>query len=124
MPTAEGVSVSTLPDDRNDGYGSIVSDIAALVEQVRASMKRIDQAIALEPDCGIELDCDDVVVLDDITPRYRNARAALTTCYTGLGAALSLLLDAKAPARGAVAGRRADETAEYDLEAVRSLGRA
>jgi hypothetical protein len=124
MPTVEGVSVSTLPDDRNDGYGSIVSDIAALVEQVRASMKRIDQAIALETDSGIEVDSDDVVVLDDVTPRYRNARAALTTCYTGLGAALYLLLDAKAARHGTAAGREADETAEYDLESARSLGRA
>jgi hypothetical protein len=124
MPNAEGASASSLSDDRNDGYDSIVSDIVALVEHVQASMKRIEQAIALEPGSGIEHDSDDVVVLDDVTPRYRNARAALNTCYTGLGAALDLLLDGKAPGYQTDPGHDADVAAEYDLRAVRSIGRA
>jgi hypothetical protein len=49
MQNAEGGGVSARSDDRNDGNGSIVSELVSLIEHARASMKLIESAIAMEP---------------------------------------------------------------------------
>jgi hypothetical protein len=48
MQNAGGGSVSARSDDRNDGCASIVSELVSLIEHVRASMKLIEQAIAID----------------------------------------------------------------------------
>ena len=52
MQSAEGGGFSARSDDRNDGEGSIVSELVSLIEHVRASMKLIESAIAMEPAPG------------------------------------------------------------------------
>src|SRR5882672_10331235 len=52
MQSAEGSGFSARSDDRNDGEGSIVSELVSLIEHVRASMKLIESAIAMEPANG------------------------------------------------------------------------
>jgi hypothetical protein len=84
---------SVQSDNRNDSYGSIVSNLGSLVEQVRANMNLIETAIASEAALGDPQATASLVVLDDVTPRYVRANAALNACNAGLGAALHLLED-------------------------------
>ncbi len=93
MQGAEDRRASTLSNNRNDEHGSIVSDLVSLIEHVQASVKPIEQAIVLEAGSDIQQTADHPVVLDDVTPRYQNAKAALNTCSAGLGATLDLLRD-------------------------------
>ena len=93
MQSAEGGGFSARSDDRNGGEGSIVSELVSLIEHVRASMKLIESAIAMEPAFGDPGTSANVVVLDDVTPRYQNARAALNTCNSSLEVTLHLPLD-------------------------------
>ncbi len=83
-------------DDRSDGYSSIISSLGSLVEQVRASMELIESAIAGEASLGIQETAADIAVLDDITPCYVKANAALSACNAGLGIALHMLRDVRA----------------------------
>ncbi|MFH1340511.1 MAG: hypothetical protein ABIL01_04740 [Pseudomonadota bacterium] len=82
--------------DRNDGHHSIVSELVLLIEQVQAGLKQLDAAIARESASGSQDTAGNVYVLDDVTPRYVKASAALDTCNAGLGAALRCLLDVRA----------------------------
>src|SRR5229473_3322770 len=50
MQSAEGGGFSAQSDDRNDGEGS---ELVFLIEHIRASMKLIESAIAMEPASGI-----------------------------------------------------------------------
>jgi hypothetical protein len=81
------------PDSRNDGYFSVVSDLVSLIEHIQASMKMLEQAIARELPLDDLEACDNVVVLDDVTPCYVEANATLNACRAGLGVALHRLLD-------------------------------
>jgi hypothetical protein len=90
--TADG-DASIQPETRNSNYRSIVSDLAALMAQVQASMQLIDAAIIRESPPGNQDVGANVIVLDDVTPRLLKANAALRACNEGLGAALHLLLD-------------------------------
>jgi hypothetical protein len=111
-------SGSARSGDRNDSRHSIVSDLVSLIEHVQASMGLIESAIAMEAAPGRGQVAADLVVLDDVTPRYQNARAALSTCNARLGMALLLLLGARAlPCE-------ADEPARCEFRPVRSVGRA
>jgi hypothetical protein len=100
MQNAADDRVAIQPDDRNAVHRSIVSDVASLIEHVQASLALIDQVIARET-----LDDHDassnVIVLDDVTPRYVKASAALKGCDADLGVALHFLLDSRMPKRGA-----------------------
>jgi hypothetical protein len=89
--TADHGSVRS--DNRNDCYGSIISNLASLVEQVRANIKLLESAIAGEASLGNHEIVANVIVLDDVTPRYARANAALNACNVALGVALDLLLD-------------------------------
>ena len=118
MQSAEGGGFSARSDDRNDGEGSIVSELVSLIEHVRASMKLIESAIAMEPplsDPGLSAK---VVVLDDLTPRYQNARAALNTCNTSLEVTLHLLRDTRR------SPHETNESAASELRSARLVGRA
>ena len=84
---------SVQSDNRNDSDSSIISNLGSLVEQVRANMKLIESAITREASLGNQDAAADIVVLDDVTPRYLRANAALNACDAGLGVALHLLRD-------------------------------
>jgi hypothetical protein len=70
-----------------------------LIEHVQASMKLLESAIASEsaPD-GQE--AANVVILDDVTPRYAQASAALNSCNASLGVALHVLQDTRTAKHG------------------------
>lgn len=102
---------------RNDGHDAIVSDLISLIAQVRTSMGLIESAIEREASPGIREVYADVVVLDDVTPRYVRANVALNSCHAGLGAALDFLKEAKA------AKPETDNLVEFD-RLVRSNRRA
>ena len=78
--------------------------------------KVVESAIARNRRRRQELGAN-VVVLDDVTPRYLNATAALHACNGGLGVALHRLLDVEGPKRGI------DDPAACDIRSARSLGR-
>jgi hypothetical protein len=110
--------ISLLPGDRNDYHHAIVSDVVSLIEHIRASMRLIEQAIASEASPRHEEIAGNVVVLDDVTPRFVQANAALIACSAGLCATLRLLLDAR------TANAVADNPAERVNRTARSIGRA
>jgi hypothetical protein len=95
MQNAAGSDVQS--DGRNDSYPLIVSDLTSLIEHVQASMKLLELAIAREASLGNQEMSANVVVLDDVMPRYAKANAALNACNAGLGIALHFLRDTKTP---------------------------
>ena len=118
MQSAEGGGFSARSDVRNDGEGSIVSELVSLIEHIRASMKLIESAIAMEPALGDPGTSANVVVLDHVTTRYQNARTALNTCIISLEVTLHLLRDTKRSPHGT------NESAAYELRSARLVGRA
>jgi hypothetical protein len=91
MPSAADAQ----PDDRNDNYNSVVSDLVSLIEHMQASMKMLEGAIARELPLSGQEAGGNVIVLDDITPCYVKANAALHACNAGLGVALHFLAGAE-----------------------------
>jgi len=83
-------------DGGQDAYHSIVSNLVSLAGHVQASLKLIERAIAQEAAMGGQDASAGIVVLDDVTPRYLKALAALKACDAGLGGALDLLPGAEA----------------------------
>jgi hypothetical protein len=81
-------------DGRNDSHGSVVSDLISLIEHMQASMKMLEAAIAGELPLPGQEAGDDVIVLDDVTPCYVKANAALHACQAGLVVALHFLAGA------------------------------
>jgi len=100
MQTPQGGGIAIEPDDRNKAYHSVVSDIAALIEHVQASLRLIEQAVTRETMLGSQETSADVVVLDDVTPPYVRATAALQACNANLAVALQSLLDSKTAEHG------------------------
>lgn len=99
MENAAAESVAACSDQDNDPYNLIVTDLVALLGRVQASLRLIEAAVAREALLA-ERDADaDIVVLDDVTPRYIAASTALKASDAGLGAALDQLRDSEAPAR-------------------------
>jgi hypothetical protein len=95
MQNAAGGGASDQFDTRNDSPRAIVSDLVSLIEHVQASIKLIEQAIVRESRLGSQEVDANVIVLDDVTPRYESANAALNRCSAGLGVALHFLRDAE-----------------------------
>jgi hypothetical protein len=81
----------------NDGFASIVSNLVSLVQHIQASIELIETAMDQESHAGDHEIGADIVVLDDVTPRYVKATAALSACNTSLGVALQFLPDTKTP---------------------------
>jgi hypothetical protein len=79
-------------EDRNENYHSIVSELVSLIEHVQASTKLLESAIASEAASDGQ-EAANVVILDDVTPRYAQASAALNSCNAGLSVALHILQD-------------------------------
>lgn len=84
---------SVRPGDPSENYTAIISNLGSLVEQVSAMIKLIESAIASEASTDHADVAANIVVLDDVTPRYVRANAALRTCNAGLGVALHLVHD-------------------------------
>lgn len=100
---ADGAEISS-SGGRNDGFGAIASNLFSLVEHLQASIDLIEAAIAREILAG-EAETGNVIVLDDVTPRYLRASHALNACSASLGAALHVLLDSREALRGPLAAR-------------------
>jgi hypothetical protein len=72
-------------------YRSIVSDLMSLIEHVQMAIRLVETAMAREASL---IDAqDDVIVLDDVTPGYAKADAALNACSARLDAALHVLIN-------------------------------
>jgi hypothetical protein len=110
-------SASAQSGGQNDSYRAIVSDLEALIQQVQASITLIETVIVGESPLGNQEIAADVVVLDDVTPRYMRANAALNACNAALGVALHVLLDNRTSRHGA------DRSAGYDRRPARLTGR-
>jgi hypothetical protein len=78
---------------RDDSFGPVVSDLISLIGHVQASIKLIEAAIAREASAGNQDNAVDIAVLDDVTPCYAKANAALIACNVSLSTALQSLLD-------------------------------
>jgi hypothetical protein len=95
-----GGGIAIEPADRNDAYRSVVTDLVALIEHVQASLRSIEQEIARETASGSQETSFDVIELDDVTPPYVRATAALKACDANLAIALHSLLDSKTSEHG------------------------
>jgi hypothetical protein len=75
-----------------DSRQLIAAELRSLIARIEISVRLIDAAMTWE-DVGPENDSailgsTEIVVLDDVTPRYAMASAALNTCRAELGRAL------------------------------------
>jgi len=98
MQNAAGYGAAPAPQHQNDAYHAVVSDLVSLVEHVQNSLRLVEQMIARETSpetspAGSESSAN-IIVLDDVSPRYMKAGAALQACDVNLGIALRSLLDA------------------------------
>jgi hypothetical protein len=118
MQNAADDGASAPFDGPNESYHAIISDLVSLIAQVQSSIHLIESAMAREASLGIQDLASNVVVLDDVTPRYAKADAALIAASAGLRVALHFLQDAR-PSKYPT-----DGTAGRDLRSVRSIGRA
>ncbi|GLR91983.1 hypothetical protein [Bradyrhizobium iriomotense] len=80
------VVAATISDSRQ----LIAADLRSLIAQIDTSIRLIEAAITLEDTCDPS-GSTDVFVLDDVTPRYATASAALGACRVGLDLALESL---------------------------------
>lgn len=86
--------------DRDDNHHSIIADLRFLIEQVEASIARLDQAIGQEDTPENQDSATAMIILDDVTPSYRAASAALNACRIELGFAMQSLRDSGMPEYG------------------------
>ena len=100
-----GDGVAQPPHDQNAACRAVVSDLVSLIEHVQSSLRLIEQTIAREtsPETspGSPESSTNVIVLDDVSPRYMRAATALQTCDVSLGTALRSLLDSSDSDTGA-----------------------
>jgi len=89
--------VSAPSEGRDDIIKSIAFDLDTLITHVQASIEAIEAMIAQEAFSHEGDMADDIVVLDDVTPRYLSANTALSVCNAKLGVALQFVLDAATP---------------------------
>jgi hypothetical protein len=94
MHAARG-DIAVRPADGDDAYHLIVS--VSLIEHVPAIESAIDRCSS---SIGEDMSAD-VIVTDDLTPRYVRADAALKACDVDLGIALDSLIDSEAVPHGA-----------------------
>jgi len=111
MQNAPDVSSPGQAESRNDRYRAIVRDLVSLIAHVQASARLIESAIATETSTDDPEPTANVIVLDDVTPCYTQANAALSACRANLGVALVVLRDIRtsgheaAGLRESIAGR-------------------
>ena len=91
MQNGTAGSTPAQSDDRHDIHHAVVADLASLIERIQASLTLIDAAVAQEASAALHEMTANVVVLDDVTPCYLKAGAALRACDASLAAALHFL---------------------------------
>ena len=84
-----------------DSRQLIEAELRSLIARIDISVRLIDAAMKPEddepvPDSAIAGSAE-IFVLDDVTPRYATASAALNVCRAGLGRALQYLSDSDDP---------------------------
>jgi hypothetical protein len=77
---------------KRDGCWPIVSDLIAVIKHVQISIKASELAIDLH---GREETTGNIVLLDDVTPRYVIVNTALNACHASLCEALYFALETK-----------------------------
>ena len=86
-------------DDRDESFYLVVSDLVSLIDRVQTSIKLIETARATQARQATgDPELPDVIVLDDVTPLYAKAGAALDACNASLSSALQFLIESTAPA--------------------------
>jgi len=88
-----------------DSHQLIAADLRSLIAQIETSMRQIEVMMS-QADKGEESGSADVFVLDDVTPRYATATAALGACKAGLDLALRCLSESGKSAETATAAVR------------------
>jgi len=116
MQNGAGCGTSTKSEVQDDLHRAIVADLVSLIESVEASMELIQSATGGEATLGNQEPGTNVVVLDDVTPRYAMVSDALEACNASLGTALRFLLDTRTP--------QPDTDERGYARPVRSAGRA
>ena len=89
-----------------DSRQLIAAELRSLIARIEISMRLIDAAMTsedLEPDddstdLSADLGSTDIIVLDDVTPRFATASAALNACRAELSHALEKLSESGNPA--------------------------
>ena len=71
----------------------IASELRSLIAQIETSMRLIETAMIRNDEEHDEPGSIDVFVLDDVTPGYATASAALSACRVGLDLAVQSLSD-------------------------------
>jgi hypothetical protein len=93
------VGTSALAEGQDDNHGSVIANLKSLIEHVQASIALVETPIAREFTAefcdGNQEAAADIFVLDDVTPPYERAHAALKAFRYRSGAALQFILDAK-----------------------------
>jgi hypothetical protein len=99
MQKTEEHSGSVSSDGPLDGLGSIIGELICLIGHVQGTIAAIEAEIAREQSCSNPENAGNVTVLDDVTPRYVRAGAALNACRASLATALRVLADNNGSAR-------------------------
>jgi hypothetical protein len=100
MQNVKNSGATAQSDDRDDIYRAVVANLASLIEHIQTSLTMLDAAVAREATAAVQELAANVVVLDDVTPLYLKAGAALKACDTGLGVALHFLREPMASEPG------------------------
>ena len=79
--------------DQNEVNHALVSDLVSLIDCVQKCLRLIERTIAGEMSPDNPESSTNVIVLDDVSPRYMKAAAAVQACNVILGIALRSLLD-------------------------------
>jgi hypothetical protein len=95
MQNAAAAGYPVLTEGQDDNYRSVVANLKSLIGHVQAGIALVETAIAREFSDGNQEAAADIFVLDDVTPPFEKAHAALKASDTGLGTALQFILDAK-----------------------------
>ena len=93
MQNAARDNIAPASDSQNDACGTVVSELVNLIEHVQSSLRLIERAIACETSLSSSERSANVIVLDDVSPRYNQATAALQACDANLSIALCSLLE-------------------------------
>jgi hypothetical protein len=83
-----------------DSHQLIAAELRSLIARIEISLRLIDAAMEAEDDSAIvnaELGSTEIVVLDDVSPRFATASAALNSCRAELGQALQNLSESGDP---------------------------
>jgi len=83
-----------------DSHQLIAAELRSLIARIDISLRLIDAAIETDDDSAIvdaDLGSTEIVVLDDVTPRFATASAALNACRAELGQALQNLSESGDP---------------------------